>query len=149
MATAPETTNDELRDLIAKGWTPPAEVLEPYRHLLRPFYDARGWRSLPSSKLDKSDIENIAALIAVFEHFGIAIPAAATAVDEPAPWVTVLRAYVAENDGFTTEDAIEAVGWTWGQSTARTINDQLEHMGLSSIRMHSDNTTKWTKRRAA
>ena len=65
---------DEIRDLIAKGWTPPVEAVEPYRHLLRPYYDARGWKSLPGNVLDKDDCATIAALIATFDHFGLEIP---------------------------------------------------------------------------
>jgi hypothetical protein len=75
MASLP-VSNDEIRDLIARGWTPPASACEPYRHLLRPFYDARGWKSLPGAKLDRDDCDTIAALIATFDHFGIEVPAA-------------------------------------------------------------------------
>ena len=70
----PDLSTDEIRDLIAKGWTPPGEAMEPYRHLLRPFYDAQGWNALPAKVLDRNDCKNIVALIATFEHFGLEIP---------------------------------------------------------------------------
>lgn len=68
MATQP----NEIRDLIAQGWTPPAEALEPFRHLLEPFNKARGW--ITTDKLDEHDVKNLGALLAVFEAFGIEIP---------------------------------------------------------------------------
>jgi hypothetical protein len=67
--------HDEVRDLIAKGWTPPAAVASRYRHILRPFYQAKGYHNAAEAKtLDSIDVETIGALIAVFEHFGIAVP---------------------------------------------------------------------------
>jgi hypothetical protein len=71
--TVPATLKDEVRDLIALGWTPPARVLGPYLHLLRPFNEAKGWLP-PTGNLDEHDVTNLAALIAVFEHFGIPLP---------------------------------------------------------------------------
>jgi hypothetical protein len=73
MADVPESLKDEVRDLIAKGWTPPAEVLRDYVHLLRPFNQAKGW-SGKLDKLDDCDVGNLKALIAVFDHFGIPLP---------------------------------------------------------------------------
>lgn len=150
MATATEITSEDVRSLIVKGWIPPPAQLEPYRHLLRPFYDAKGWSASGKGKLDESDVSNLVALVAVFDHFGIAIPSEAPpAAIEAAPWVTVLRAYVAEHDGFTTEDAVKAVGLE-GTSTGRgAVTDALESLGLVHHRDLRSNMHLWTKRRAA
>lgn len=146
MATAPDITRDETRDLIAKGWVPPPEALEPYRHLLRPFYDGQGNRDWGKGKLDSLDTKAIAGIIAVFDHFGIAIPE--TPADAPA-WDTVLRAYVAEHDRFSTEDAIRAVGWENVGADEKIMTEALGRMGLTWTFKLSENTGFWTKRKAA
>jgi hypothetical protein len=75
MPDVPATLKDEVRDLIAKGWKPPETVLGQYRHLLRPFVEAKGHK-LYGDTLDEYDRANIIALIAVFDHFGIPLPEA-------------------------------------------------------------------------
>jgi hypothetical protein len=158
MATAHDISHDEIRDLIAKGWTPPPEAVEPYRHLLRPFYDARGWKTLPGAQLDSDDCKTIGALIATFEHFGLEIPEAPkdAATPDEDPWLTRLRAYVAENDCFKMSamireiglEAIEA-GPAGHQAVART----LESWGFTASNFHDLSKPEpdilWSKRKAA
>jgi hypothetical protein len=91
MPDVPATLKDELRDLIAKGWTPPESVLKPYSHLLRAFYDAKGWNALALQKLDDTDRQNLAALIAVFDTFGIDLPPAPEPQHRPGELVIVSR----------------------------------------------------------
>ena len=139
---------DEIRDLIAKGWVPPASALQPLSYLIEPFNKARGYKTL--EQLDDVDCKNMVGIIALFDAFGIEIPKdpAVSPLIEEAPWVTVLRAYVAENDNFTMEEAVKAVGFDWSRDNAQHVGDQLQHMGLFSVRMESDATVRWTKRRA-
>lgn len=66
--------HDEIRDLIANGWTPPAAVAERYRHLLRSFYQHQGYSCLPLATLDANDIRAIGAIIGLFDDFGIEVP---------------------------------------------------------------------------
>jgi hypothetical protein len=79
----PETLKDEVRDLIANGWTPPDRVLGEYRYLLRPFAEAKGYK-LYGDTLDDWDRKNLIALLAVFDHFGIPLPQAPANDDEVA-----------------------------------------------------------------
>lgn len=72
----PAPLKDEVRDLIANGWTPPTKVLEPYRHILKAYYAARGWGCLPGENLDRNDCDALIGLLAMFDHFGLPIPEA-------------------------------------------------------------------------
>jgi hypothetical protein len=65
-------TSPFMRAMMQRGWTPPADLLEPYRPMLAAFYRGRDWTMNADAvdagtKFDAIDINNILGIMTLLE----------------------------------------------------------------------------------